>query len=234
MSGENQILELVNIPSQSNVYSQVSMEYNIGGVSNTSTQVLKLENLEVKPGVNVYNNIQLQVNPVLYVSAVEVRNGRNITILDYDINTYTMKLTLNNNSSITELVTITIHAVCMDISTATLVTSNSEFNLNQKVMKVKCELLREVPYLQEYSNFLLELGSNVAPLVELTIRGNPTIELTDIINIRTNEYNFNGSTIPLQLKYDFSNGLECKILGVNANTREASHLYSFVGFNMII
>ena len=223
LSADNQILEIENIPSISNSYSSVNIKSIRCNVKDSSEELLKLEDITLPPGITELKNMKLKNGPILYVTAIEVKHGFDVSVIDYTLNSYDVNLTLHNKSGESN-VSITIWGICLDTVEQSFIKVNEDID-NNKSMTINCALPRKQESLYEYADFLLQLGSGLSSSISLLVRGNPTITLLDIIDINTPNQYFNGKLMPIQCRYRFSDALECEILGIDASTRERKDYY---------
>ena len=232
LSDDNQIMEIENIPSISNSYSSVNIKSIRCNVKDSSEELLKLENITLSPGITELKNMKLKNGPILYVTAIEVKHGFDVSVIDYTLNSYDVNLTLHNKSGESN-VSITIWGICLDTVEQSFIKSNDNIE-NGKTMIINCTLPRQQSSLYEYADFLLQLGSGLSSSIRLLIRGNPTITLLDIINVNAPNKYFNGALMPIQCKYSFTDSLECEIVGLDASTRERKDYYYITPGMMIV
>lgn len=231
LSDDNQIMEIENIPSISNSYSNVNIKSVRCTLKDSSEELLKLDSITLPPGITELNNLKLKNGPILYVTAIEIKGGHDVSIVDYKLNSYDVSLTLHNKSGESSI-SIVIWGLCLDMVEQSFIRSNTDI-LGGKTMTIDCALPRQQSSLYEYADFLLQLGSGLSSSIRLLIRGNPTITLLDIVNINTPNKYFNGALMPIQCKYSFSDALECELVGVDASTRERKDYY-YISPGMII
>lgn len=231
LSDDNQIMEIENIPSISNSYSSVNIKSVRCILKESSEELLKMESVILPPGITELKNLKLQNGPIIYATAIEIKGGHDVSIVDYELNSYDVNLTLHNKSGESS-VSIVIWGMCLD-SIEQYFIKSTDNSSNGKTMNVDCMLPRQQSSLHEYANFLLKLGSGLSSSIRLLIRGNPTITLLDIVNIVAPNKYFNGILMPTQCKYSFTDSLECELVGVDASTRDSKGYY-YISPGMVI
>jgi len=223
LSGDNQIMEIENIPSISNSYSSVNIKSVRCTLKDNSEELIKLDSITLPPGITELKNLKLKNGPILYVTAIEIKGGHDVAVVDYELNSYDVNLTLHNRSGESNI-SVVIWGMCLDTVEQSFMKSNGDVG-DCKTMTINCTLPRQQSSLYEYADFLLQMGSGLSSNIRLLVRGNPTITLLDIININTPNKYFNGSLMPIQCRYSFNDGLECEIVGLDASTRVRKDYY---------
>ena len=234
LDDDSQIISFANVPANNNLYARVNMHYNLASMTTEGEVVLQLDDILLSPGVTELKGLRVDSGPMIYITAIEVLGGQAVVLEDYDLGAFAIDVTLNNRTSAYAKVTLKVYAVVLSTTQSTISKTNDVLldRMPDRELSVNCEMIKELPHLHEYMDFLLNLGANPAPLVEFSLRGNPAIELTDIISVQVTSANYTGNIIPLKIEYTCQDGLSCKIMGVDASTREVQSYY-YVGFGMI-
>lgn len=223
LSGDNQIMEIENIPSISNSYSSVNIKSVRCTLKDNSEELIKLDAITLNPGITELKNLKLKNGPIIYVTAIEIKGGHDVAVVDYELNSYDVNLTLHNKSGESS-VSVVVWGLCLDTVEQSFIKTNGNM-IDSKTMTINRTLPRQQSSLYEYADFLLQMGSGLSSNIRLLVRGNPTITLLDVININTPNKYFNGALMPIQCRYSFNDGLECEIVGLDASTRVRKDYY---------
>ena len=89
-------------------------------------------------------------------------------------------------------------------------------------MKVNSYLLQDNNISHEYANTLLSLVTNYGSSIEIELRGNPLIEIADVIEVNSSTYNICEKVIPIRTTYNIKDGLTGSMLCVKADSRSHS------------
>lgn len=234
LSGDNQIISIENIPNFSNSYTNLLLNHIICTINDEPKELIKLDNITVDPGINKLTNLKFSEGPILYVSAIEIKGGHDVTVLDYDLKAYDADITINNKSG-ESTISIAVWGICLETIGKSFNKTNDELYeaIGDKLMTVNCAIPRRDNVLHEYAEFILALGSSLTNNIKIELRGNPTITLTDLVDIKTPNQYFNGKLMPTQCKYSYTDALSCELIGVDADTRKRKIGY-FIGPGMII
>ena len=214
-----------NMPQNfENVYSEVNVRYSQFTLKKLQS-VLKLENVAIPAAGVTLNNLEFTNAPVAFVGYIRINNAVHISIGDISIGTWGMSLQINNSASADLTVSIEIFGHPMDvIQDEVEVRDTDAYNkVGSKKLYLDNYLVQTNTAATAYGNRILALVSNETAYVELNTRGDPSLELNDVITA-IDATNGLPSTdiVPIRYNYNYDGGLGCDILGIKKSIREAS------------
>lgn len=235
LSEDTQISDIVNVPAYNEMCSSVELEYNIPSVNNDMVEVLNISEFTLQPGINKLSNLKFSKSPVQNITGIEVIQGSNVFIYDYLVNANSMDLELNNMQGQEQTVSIKVYGITIDLTTAYIIKKDDELvnTIGERPMHVTSYLLQDNNISQEYTNVLLSMVTNFGSTMDIALRGNPLIEIADIINISAPTYSIVESVIPIKNTYSLSDGLSATMLCIKAENRTYTDIV-FVSPGMII
>lgn len=222
LSEENQIYNIVNVPAYNEMSSSVELEYMIPSVSDEITELLNVSDLTLSPGITEFKNLKFSKYPVLTVMGIEIINGSKVSVIDYNINANSMDILIQNLSGQEQNINLKADGKVINTTTAYVRKRNESMVdlIGERPLKVSSYLLQNNSVLQEYTNILLSMIATFGNTIDIELRGNPLIEIADIIDLYAPSYNIEESVIPIKNTYRISDGLSSTMLCIKSNTRK--------------
>ena len=214
-----------NMPQNfENVYSEVNVKYSQFTLKNLQS-VLKLKDVAIPVAGVTLNNLEFTNAPVAFVGYIRINNAIHISIGSISIGTWGMSLQVNNSASANLTVDIEIFGYPMDIIQDEVeVRDTDAYNkVGSKKLYLDNYLVQTNATALTYANRILALVSDETAYVELNTRGDPSLELNDVITA-IDDTNKLGTLdiVPIRYNYRYDGGLGCDILGIKKSIREAS------------
>ena len=136
LSDNEQVYDIKNVPSYNEIRSSVELEYNIPSINTTTSELLNITDLVIRPGSNTFEKLKFTQTPVISVSGIQVINGRNIFIMDYEINSNSLNLIIQNNTNYEQVVNIIVHG--NTITSTTSIPLGQNFEQIGKMLHIPC------------------------------------------------------------------------------------------------
>ena len=224
LSDNDQIYDIRNVPSYQEMRSVVELEYNIPSVDNSPTELLSITDLTLQPGLNEFKKLEFSKSPVALISGIQINKGSAVIITDYTINAHSIDITIQNNRGQEQTVDISIFGNVINSTKSSIIKKDLELLdvVGNRPLKLNSYLLQSNNTSQEYVDVLLSLVTNFGSNIEMEVRGNPLIEITDVINISAPSYNIVEKVRPIKVTYSMREGLSGTMLCVKSDSRSHS------------
>jgi len=211
----NQIIS-ASIPSTiSKEFDGVLISINNTQLSDIDT-ILTIKDYTALAGENTSSSISLGTSPVATIESMRVNSSDDsVDIVGYEHSTYTCTITTSNSladkSTEIEMLGKTIEVVKETAESYgnSPMTFDNIYAQNSTV----CDTASDV-----FSRYI----SNQIPTMELSIRGNPTLQLGDKINVISEKYNLNYTGVLQRASYKYAGSLSCTITLINSLIMEVS------------
>lgn len=205
----DQIMDIVIQQSVVKTYDGVELTYYIPQVSE-QTEILGISKLNTPTGTKEHEVMAFQKTPVKLVSSLSATaKDSNIKVIDYTYSPSEITITTENLNN----------AIEASYSVSGIVISNIEAKLTDDVgslLKIDNIYVQSVAQATQYKNILNAFTANPIPIVEMTIRGNPLLNIGDKITIQSNKYSLNYTGIILRAKYIYIGSLTCELTLLNS------------------
>lgn len=214
-----------NMPQNfENVYSEVNVRYSQFTL-NPLQSVLKLEGVSIPASGVTLSNIEFTSSPVAFVGYIRINNAVHVSIGDVSIGTWGVSMQIDNSASANLTVDIEVFGHPMDVIQDEIEVQDAIAygKVGSKKKYLDNYLVQTNAAATAYGNRILALVSDETAYVELNTRGDPSLELNDVITA-IDATNGLPSTdiVPIRYNYNYDGGLGCAILGIKKSIREAS------------
>lgn len=191
-------------------YDGVNLIYNLPQESDIQC-ILSLKDMVIPAGISMRDNITLTGTPLLKLC---------YSIL-YGIEAHTLSLTANpvsidiqfDNPTSTE-----VPDCSLEIFGTTLV--NNEVTIGKEAdncLIVNNLYIQDSDYARVVYNHLKAYILNLLPILELEVRGNPKLELGDIIQVDSDKYELHYTGLIIKQTFDYDGSLKSSITLLNTN-----------------
>ena len=218
LTENNQILECNIEQTLSGTYSAVEVDYsNYEIISNE--QILST-NTMIANGVNIIqdNNKSNIIVAVDYVTLNSENDNVKVDSVEYD--STNIVVTLNNKSNSSVNVDINVIGSALKNTMTTKLTHEDKTLINRmgyKAKTVNSVFIDSVNKAIEIRNILSKYISNTSPYVNLLIRGNPNIQVGDILTIDSYVDKVKLEVMVTRQAISFNDSLECTLTGIDTS-----------------
>jgi len=208
---ENQIESGSNPVKYLDAYSRVNVKYKIPFVKEKSS-ILKLEKLPVASGNVTLSNLTFFGGPLVVIDSINITCTGDITVMDVDCGAWSMSLTLENNGD-TEEIDLEVFGRCLDLtgSEKTAVNEVADFD---RTLSIENHLIQDETVAVACAQQVLDYVKNPDIPFAFGLRGNPAVEINDIINAQAPSLNIatvNVTPTRITLDYNGDDGLYCRM-----------------------
>jgi hypothetical protein len=204
----NQIISLDVTQSIIKNYNGVKLTYVIPQISEDK-EVLKIDNFNVPSGTIQHNMLKFS-EPVFGISAININDSAGTKIVSYKATNFGINITteLSNNTSATASISIT---------GKNLDTVEQELNDNtSNMLVVSNPYIQDSDYATTYKEMLNKFITTNIPELTLTVRGNPLLEIGDMIQVSSSKYGVEFTGIIKRVIYKYNGALSCTMTLLNA------------------
>ena len=189
-------------------YDGVELTYNVPQVSELK-KLVELTGLTLKSGANALNNIAVSEGPMWQVNDIAMKaNSKSVTLTDYTATPWLISLAINS----------VIDNAPLDIAVYGKVISLTEVKLADdvtKLLKEASKYIQNSTYAAYYKTILNAFVTNHMPLLSLSVRGNPLLNIGDKVVIQSTKYNLNFTGIIQRMAYKYAGALSCDMVLLN-------------------
>lgn len=225
---DNQIISTDNPLRFNDTYSKIEYNWN---TALPKTEVEQILNYEMNIVAGSVLTQEVEVNgPLLKLDKLYIENGDGIEITDVEYGSFYMKLTVSNTSSKDQKINIIGTGITVDlVSSTTICDKSSDFN---KTLQVSNSLVQSADTAKSYALDILMIASDPLSKIEVSAKGNPAIELKDVIMLNDVTNKIVGTKIfPYYQKLYFSGGLESDVKCIKQVVPKTT---AFIGMGMPI
>ena len=205
---QNQIAEAENPQRYLDCYSAVKVNYKIPRLNPLDT-ILKIEQLVIPTGGITIANVEFSAGPVAYVEQVRLNGAVNSGVVSVEYGAWTITVAIANAGD-QETVELEVIGQDVDFITVPYTAQDSaaiaEFGF--KELSIDNRLIQGSQIAQSYATSLLSYVLDPLVNFDLEIRGDPAIEVGDIVQIQ-DPSDLIGSVdvVPVRITLDFDGGL---------------------------
>lgn len=213
LTDANQIKTVSAKQSIIRAYDGVELTYSVPQISAITTLV-ELNGLTLTQGMNEITNAAFSSGPLWQISMVDIKSNSDVVAL---------KNFTATQWSISLLLECTIEAIAADLKVYGKTIGLTEFTLSDdaaKQLSISNKYIQSTEYAEYYKNILNAFINNDAPLLSLSVRGNPLLNIGDKIVVSSTKYNLNYTGIIQRMNYMYAGGLMCDMTLLNTEILE--------------
>ena len=218
LTENNQILECNIEQSLSGTYSVVEVEYGNYEI-NTDAQLLNV-NTTIATGLNSIKD-DGKSDVIINVDYITINSeSDNINVTDFKYNSSNIEVIVNNTSSDSSNVNINVIGSILKNTITTKLTYEDKTLINRmgyKAKTVSSVFIDDVNKANEIKDILSKYISNTSPYVNVLIRGNPIIQLGDVLTISSEVDKVNVEIMVTKQELSFNDSLECRLTGIDTS-----------------
>lgn len=193
-------------------YSSVRINYKIPTVK-TGQTVLQLDSFTIPNGVIKFLSMQFSQGPVRSLTQIQLIGASNSTLVVNSWDAWTVTFTTTNTGP-DEQAQIVAVGDCLQLNVLMYSQQDSEAvaSFGVKELKVDSDFIQSLQAAQAYAAVLLAYVTDPSVQFELEVRGDPAMEVGDIIEIDNPTDLIGLQIISLyRIELDFDGALEAKI-----------------------
>ena len=190
-------------------YDGVNLVYNLPQESDVRC-VLSLKDMIIPEGTSKRNNVSLTGTPLLKL-CYSILSGVKAHISSIEATPVSVNFSIDNPEVETEDCTIDIYGTLL---------VNNEITLGKEVencLVINNLYIQEAAYANIVYNHLDAYIRNLLPILKLEVRGNPKLELGDVIQVDSDKYNLHYKGLLIQQTFDYDGSLKSTITLLNTS-----------------
>ena len=190
-------------------YDGVNLVYNLPQESNVQC-VLSLKDMIIPKGISKRNNVSLTGTPLLKL-CYSILSGVKAHISSIEATPVSVNFSIDNPEIETEDCTVDIYGTLL---------VNNEITLGKEVencLVINNLYIQESTYADIVYNHLNAYIRNLLPILELEVRGNPKLELGDVIQVDSDKYNLHYKGLLIRQTFDYDGSLKSTITLLNTS-----------------
>ena len=190
-------------------YDGVNLVYNLPQESNVQC-VLSLKDMIIPKGISKRNNVSLTGTPLLKL-CYSILSGVKAHISSIEATPVSVNFSIDNPEVETEDCTIDIYGTLL---------VNNEITLGKEVencLVINNLYIQESAYANIVYNYLNAYIRNLLPILKLEVRGNPKLELGDVIQVDSDKYNLHYKGLLIRQTFDYDGSLKSTITLLNTS-----------------
>lgn len=190
-------------------YDGVNLVYNLPQESNVQC-VLSLKDMIIPKGISKRNNVSLTGTPLLKL-CYSILSGVKAHISSIEATPVSVNFSIDNPEIETEDCTVDIYGTLL---------VNNEITLGKEVencLVINNLYIQESAYADIVYNHLNAYIRNLLPILELEVRGNPKLELGDVIQVDSDKYNLHYKGLLIRQTFDYDGSLKSTITLLNTS-----------------
>lgn len=210
LTDNNQVMAIASKQSIMKAYDGVELTYSIPqGI--TQDKLVELRDIRVNPGISLITNIAFNVGPIWQITSIAIKSiSGTVTLLGYSATPWLISLSLNNDNESLMPADFTIYGTV--VSFTDIILSDSAL----KLLKLSSKYIQDESYALFYKDILTSFVNNAVPLLTVTVRGNPLLNIGDRVIIQSTKYNLTFDGIIQRMKYDYVGSLDCEMTLLNS------------------
>ena len=221
---DTDMIHTSNMPQKfSNVYSEVNVRSN-QHIVKSAQSILAAEDVNIPVAGRDLDKLSFTTSPSAFVEYIKISKATHLSIESISIGAQGMNLHLNNDASAQKYADLEIFGHPMDIAADEVEVVDTDIydKIGSKKLPIDKYLIQEKSTALDHADKVKILVRDPSAYVYCRTRGDPSIELGDVITVVDNTNNLGSiEIIPLRLDYRYDGGLGCDILGIKKSAREA-------------
>lgn len=185
-----------------NSYDSAVVTYNVGQES-TEESILSVKEAPVVVGTQSTGKLEFSKRPVLAVKSIKVTGAQTVRPTRFNANSKEFECTLQSSSD--TVVNMEVIGTVLELVPNILGEAlEAPLELTSKFLQTKSAAETVKEYADDY------VASNM-PSLELTVRGNPKLQLGDKVEVNSAYYRVNYIGVIISALYEYQGSLSCKL-----------------------
>ena len=184
---DDHIFEIDNPQRILDTYTHVKVDYKLPSLKPVQ-EILVVDDLEIQPGSTTLRNLKFREAPVALVTTVQLLNNTSCKITHFEYGAWGMNITINNTSSDTEIVKMIVYGRPIELASSAQTAVNYEIlasGVKERIYSIDNPLIQNPNVAKIYSAAILDYLSDPLANFSMQTRGNPALELRDIIEVES-------------------------------------------------
>ena len=190
-------------------YDGVELTYSIPqGI--TQSKLVELQDISIMSGESLLPYLAFDIGPLWQINSVTIHNPTEaIQLTRYVATPWLISLYLNNPNAASVLATILVYGTTVGFTDVVLSDEGT------KILKVASRYIQTAEYAAVYKTVLNAFVNSTIPLLTVSVRGNPLLNIGDRISIQSTRYNLIFDGVIQRMKYAYNGSLSCEMTLLN-------------------
>ena len=226
---EDAVLDVDSPQTYLNTYSSVTTKYHrpfLGPIE----EVLQIDTITVPAGGMVLDDLSFSRSPVGRVRQIVITGGSDITADVTEIGAHSLRLEIDNPGA-RQAIGIIVYGQIVDTvkSSHNIISESLQDIIGHKDLTIDNYLIQDYDAAKDYATLTLQVLSNPAPEVTANVRGDPSVEIGDVITIEDETHLLDTVDIlPSRITLDYAGGLRGTVTGIKTELLEI-HDWVYMG-----
>ena len=187
LTDQDQIMDIRVPQKHQDMRSAVEVSF-IRPTLGESKEILRVDDIHLSSGTTTFE-FEFSPGPVALLEQVSLLRGTNVTIDEIHYGTWGCRLTVTAPESegdpVEQIISVSARGRVVDrgVESITQVDALVEAEIGEEILHVDTNYIQNVEDATAFAVALLKLVSDPAPFVNVLIRGNPALELSDTVTI---------------------------------------------------
>jgi len=208
LTDANQIKVVSTTQSINKAYDGVQLSYYIPQGMDQE-KLLDLQNIAAPAGTFQVENVAFNNGPLWQLTSIGLQSNT-VSLVDYTATPWRIALSLNNTG---DAGIVSIYAYGQAVGFNKVILTDDVV----KLLKAGNRYIQTAEYAAQYKSVLNGFVTNTTPILNVSIRGNPLLNIGDRVNIQSLKYQLNYSGVIQRLHYQYAGGLSCEMTLLNSS-----------------
>lgn len=179
------------------------------GQEGAEQNLLSINNINLVPGLNSLGKFKTSMSPILCVKHVKTVCKDNIKINSFNASDSEISCILQSTSN--TVTSLDITGTTLEIIVSTIGTAG------EAPLKVDSKFIQQENVANQIKDYAEAYVNVNTPTLELSVRGNPQLEIGDMVEINSTHYKVKYSGTIIKANYEYQGHLSCSLTLANAS-----------------
>ena len=179
------------------------------GQEGAEQNLLSINNINLVPGLNSLGKFKTSMSPILCVKHVKSVCKDNIKINSFNASDSEISCILQSTSN--TVTSLDITGTTLEIIVSTIGTAG------EAPLKVDSKFIQQENVANQIKDYAEAYVNVNTPTLELSVRGNPQLEIGDMVEINSTHYKVKYSGTIIKANYEYQGHLSCSLTLANAS-----------------
>ena len=202
------------------IYNQVGVTQKTPFIRDVE-QILKLDKIVIEPGTRTLSKIEFSTGPIAIMSQVQCSNGVFTKVKSFTHTAWNTTIVIENTGPTAETIDIIAYGQKIEfVDTEATVQIAVDTFVGERKLTINNMYIQSDSVVKDYAARILQFVSDPGAYVEVSYRGNPAIELWDVLLLDDTADKITGfEIVPLRNSLDFDGSLTAKMTALRQTTK---------------
>ena len=195
-------------------YSKVKIDYTTPRLGEKKL-LLSIKDVVVPVGGLQLTDIAIEEGPIALVKQVLLKGAKTSTVTAFGYSAWGIDVKISNSAE-EEVVTLEVYGMPVaKVATAYTLVDTTPIVDQDKPLELKSQFVQTLDAAKALANTLLKLVRDPVSYVDVECRGNPALEVYDVVTINSPSTNLAAINImPVRFTYTYDGALSCSMSGI--------------------